>query len=228
MQPDMASTAGLHKSLAVKGLLPAEHFVDSAYVDAALLVGSQRDHGVLLEGPVRGMAKRQTQAEQAYEQRHFAINWEREQVTCPQGNTSVTWRAGLDEVGAPRICAVFSRTDCGACAARPLCTTAKDARRSIYFHPRPEYEALNAARARMRDPAWKQRYRVRAGIEGTLSQGVRAFGMRRSRYIGLAKTGLQQVCTATAMNVSRIVNWLDGRPRAKTRVTRFATLAQAA
>ena len=225
MQPDMASTAGIHKSLAGKGLLPAEHFVDSAYVDAALLVGSQRDHGVSLEGPVRGIAKRQTQAEQAYEQRHFAIDWEREQVTCPQGKTSVTWRAGLDEVGAPRICAVFSRTDCGACAARPLCTTAKEARRSIYFHPRPEYEALNAARARMHDPAWKRRYRIRAGIESTLSHGVRAFGMRRSRYIGLAKTGLQQVCTATAMNVSRVVNWLDGRPRAKTRVTRFATLA---
>ncbi len=228
MQPDMASTAEIHSCLATKGLPPAEHFVDSAYVDAGLLVGSQRDHAISLEGPVRGVAKRRTEAEQAYEQRHFAIDWEREQVTCPQGNASVTWRAGLDEVGAPRICAVFSRTDCGACAARPLCTSAKDARRSIYFHPRPEYEALNAARARMHDPAWKKRYHVRAGIEGTLSQGVRALGMRRSRYIGLARTGLQQACTAAAMNVSRIVNWLDGRPRAKTRVTRFAALAQAA
>ena len=62
---------------------------------------------------------------------------------------------------------------------------------------------------RMQDPVWKKRYRVRAGIEGTLSQGVRAFGLRRSRYIGLAKTGLQQVCMAAAMNVSRIVHWLD-------------------
>jgi transposase len=228
MQPDMASTAEIHERLAAKGLLPAEHFVDSAYVDAALLVGSQRDHGVSLEGPVRAMPKRRTEAEQAYEQRHFAIDWEREQVTCPQGRTSVTWRAGLDEVGAPRICAVFSRTDCGACTARELCTPAKAARRSVYFHPRPEYEALNAARARMHDPAWKERYRVRAGVEGTLSQGVRAFGMRRSRYVGLAKTGLQQVCTAAAMNASRAVQWLAGTPRAKTRLTRFAALAQAA
>jgi transposase len=52
--------------------------------------------------------------------------------------------------------------------------------------------------------------------------------MRRSRYVGLAKTGLQQVCTATAMNVVRIVSWLGGTPHAKTRVTRFAALAQAA
>ena len=69
---------------------------------------------------------------------------------------------------------------------------------------------------------------MRAGVEGTLSQGVRAFGMRRSRYIGLAKTGLQQVCMAAAMNILRVVRWLDGQPRAKTRVTRFAALAQAA
>ena len=228
MQPDMASTAEIHERLAAKDLLPSEHFVDSAYVDAALLVGSRRDHDVSLEGPVRAMPRRQTEAEQSYEQRHFAIDWEREQVTCPQGRTSVTWRSGLDEAGAPRMRAVFSRTDCGACPARALCTTAKDGRRAVYFHPRPEYEALNAARARMHDPAWKERYHVRAGIEGTLSQGVRAFGMRQSRYVGLAKTGLQQACTAAAMNVSRIVNWLDKKPRAKTRVTRFAALAQAA
>jgi len=80
----------------------------------------------------------------------------------------------------------------------------------------------------MDDPVWKERYHVRAGVEGTLSQGVRAFGMRRSRYIGLAKTGLQQVCTAAALNGARIVPWLAGTPRAKTRVTRFAALAQAA
>src|SRR5215218_7223843 len=86
----------------------------------------------------------------------------------------------------------------------------------------------DAARARMHDPAWKERYRRRAGVEGTLSQGVRAFGMRRSRYLGLAKTGLQQVCTAAAINVSRVVHWLNGQPRAKTRLTRFAALAAAA
>jgi transposase len=228
MQPDMASTAAIHEQLAAKDLLPAEHFVDAGYVDAGLLVGSRRDHDVVLEGPVRAVAKRATQAGQAYEQGHFAIDWEGERVTCPQGKTSVTWRARRDEVGAPRVQAMFSRTDCGACSVRRLCTSSKEARRSVYFLPRPEFEALNAARDRMQDPAWKERYRIRAGIEGTLSQGVRAFGLRRSRYIGQAKTGLQQVCVAAAMNAVRAVHWLAGVPRAGTRVTRFAALAQAA
>ncbi len=52
--------------------------------------------------------------------------------------------------------------------------------------------------------------------------------MRRSRYVGLAKGGLQQVCAAVGMNALRVVRWLDGQPRAKTRVTRFASLARAA
>jgi transposase len=228
MQPDMASTARIHERLAAKGLLPSEHFVDSAYVDAGLLVGSRREHGVSLEGPVRGVASWQARAGRGYEQRHFAIDWERERVTCPQGKASVTWRVRPDEDGSPRVQAVFSRSDCGACAARAVCTPAKDARRSVYFHLREEHEALNAARARMGDPAWQERYHVRAGVEGTLSQGVRALGMRRSRYVGLAKTSLQQACAAAGMNVPRIVHWLDGQPRAKTRVTRFAALTLAA
>lgn len=54
MQPDMASTTDIRQRLADKGLTPAEHFIDAGYVDAALLVGSRRDHDVSLEGPVRG------------------------------------------------------------------------------------------------------------------------------------------------------------------------------
>ena len=53
----------------------------------------------------------------------------------------------------------------------------------------------------------------------------RAFGLRRTRYRGLAKTHLQHVATAAAINVDRIVAWLDERPRATTRTSRFAALA---
>src|SRR3954466_7648685 len=225
MRPDMTSTAEIHERLAAKGLLPSEPFVDAGYVDAGLLAGSRRDHGLSLEGPVRGVSSR---VGPGYELRHFTIDWDGERVTCPRGKTSVSWRTIRAADGGPRIQALFSRSDCRACSARAMCTPATSTRRHVHFHPRADYEALNAARARMADPAWVERYRRRAGIEGTLSQGVRAFGLRRSRYLGLAKTGLQQVCTAAAINVSRVVHWVNGRPRAKTRVTRFAALAAAA
>ena len=60
---------------------------------------------------------------------------------------------------------------------------------------------------------------------GTLSQGVRAFGLRRARYRGLAKTNLQHVATAAALNLDRIAAWFSGRPLAPTRTSRFAALA---
>jgi len=68
-------------------------------------------------------------------------------------------------------------------------------------------------------------YRKRAGIEGTISQGVRRGTLRRSRYRGLEKTHLQEVATATAINIVRAVNFLNREIPAKTRVSRFARLA---
>ena len=222
---DMSSTADIHARLADKELLPAEHFVDAGYTDAGLLAKSQREHSVTLTGPVRGNSSWQAREATGYDASYFIVDWEHQKVTCPQGKESVTWQPSRAEDGTPRIATRFSRSDCGVCSARELCTRAKVARRVVYLHVREEYEALRATRAHMQDPAWKQRYHVRAGIEGTLSQGVRSFGLRRSRYIGLAKTGLQEILTATGMNVLRMVNWLEGKPRAKTRISRFAALA---
>jgi transposase len=207
MEFDISAMEGIHKHLAAREMLPREHFVDSAYVSAGLLVSSQREHGVCLHGPVRELAR----AAQGYDLPDFRIDWKHQQVTCPEGKVSVGWTSGLDDAGRQRIHVRFGRGDCGNCQAQSLCTQSKEKRRSIYFHPRLEYEALNKARQRMHEPAWKKKYRVRAGVEGTLSQGVRAFGMRRSRYVGLAKTALQQVLAAVGMNVVRAVAWLDGR-----------------
>ena len=59
-----------------------------------------------------------------------------------------------------------------------------------------------------RPPSFRAQYALRSGVESSLSQGVRRFDLRQSRYIGLARTHLQHVCTATAMNVVRVIAWL--------------------
>ena len=93
------------------------------------------------------------------------------------------------------------------------------------LRPRELHEALQAARRQQETAEWKAEYAVRAGVEGTLSQGVRGFGLRRCRYVGLAKARLQHVATAAAINVYRISDWLGGVPRAATRTSRFVRLA---
>jgi transposase len=97
-------------------------------------------------------------------------------------------------------------------------------RRAIKLRADAPYQALQAARVRDRQADWPLRYKQRAGIEGTLAQGVRGFGMRRSRYVGLAKTHAQHLFIATAMNLYRIVNWLNEVPLARTRLAAFERL----
>ena len=218
-------TAAIHKALAGKGLPPGEHLVDAGYVDAGLLVRSLEDHGIDLVGPPRVNPTWQTKVEDGYSIDRFEIDWERERVRCPEGKLSSAWSPQVDQAGTPYVSVWFRRADCAACPARPRCTRAKQQARHLKLQPRAEYAALKAARARLATKEGRHLYAQRAGIEGTLSQGVRAFGLRRSRYRGLAKTHLQHVATAAAVNLERLAAWFRATPRAATRTSRFATLA---
>jgi transposase len=155
------------------------------------------------------------------------VDWEAQRVTCPEGKVSSSWSPQVEPTGAASIAVKFRVQDCGGCAARALCTRSKQTARALKLHPREEHEALQAARARLETEEGKRLYRRRAGVEGTLSQGVRAFGLRRCRYIGLAKTHLQHVITAGAMNLARVTAWFAGVPPEETRTSRFARLRMA-
>jgi transposase len=50
------------------------------------------------------------------------------------------------------------------------------------FRPQKQYETLQETRQRLESEVGKQLYGRRASIEGSISQGVRAFGMRQTRY----------------------------------------------
>jgi transposase len=97
-------------------------------------------------------------------------------------------------------------------------------RRTITIRPKEQYEVLQRQRMEQQSAEFKHKYAQRAGIEGTISQGVRAFGLRRSRYIGQAKTHLQHCAAAAAINLVRVIAWLNERPLGKTRSSHFAAL----
>ena len=129
-------------------------------------------------------------------------------VTCPQGKQSQNWRVRQEKYGHDYVQVRFSPDDCRTCSSQPDCTRSKLGIRMISFKPQVEYEMLQAAHQRQNTEEFKQTYKKRAGIEGTISQGTRTFNLRRSRYLGLAKTHLQHLATAAAMNLVRTVHWL--------------------
>lgn len=226
-ETDVTHLAVIHEGLAQTGLLPARHFVDAGYIRARNLVESRIEHGIDLFGPTYEDRQWQARAGTGYDVAHFQIDWEAGVVTCPQGKRSVRWFPMQTARGRSMIHVAFAPADCLACSARAQCTRAKRQPRNLTLLSREEHEAMQGARQRQETAAFAAQYARRQGIEGTLSQGVRAFGLRRARYRGRAKTHVQHVATAVAINVRRVIDWLNGVPRAETRCSHFATLALA-
>ena len=83
---------------------------------------------------------------------------------------------------------------------------------------------MRIGRAREQTAEFAAEYARRAGIEGTIAQGVRSARLRRTPYFGHAKTHLAHLITAAAMNLVRLLRWLADEPKAQTRHRAFARL----
>jgi transposase len=225
---DSDMTGPIHAALRDRDLLPATHLIDSGYTGGELLVASRDEYGVDLLGPAREDSSWQAKAGQGFDITGFSIDWQARQVTCPQGRTSIHWSPWRTASGEQAFHVEFSKRDCTPCPARPDCTRAKREPRQLTLHRREVHNALHQARRSQETEQWKREYALRSGIEGTISQAVRGFGLRRSRYRGLARTHLQHTLTAAAINLTRIDAWLCGVPLALTRSHRAARLQAAA
>jgi transposase len=224
---DMAELAAIHQGLARVGLLPGQHLVDTGYVRARNLLDSQQQYGVDLLGPTPADHQWQLKAQQGFDRSHFRVDWDQHVVHCPQGHPSAGWYPTHTPQGQPVVQVAFAADDCTPCPVRAQCTRAKGQPRGLTLPSRAEYEAMQTARQRQATAEFAARYARRAGIEGTISQGARAFGLRQARYRGLHKVHLQHVATAAALNVGRLTTWLTGIPRGGTRCSRFGALALA-
>lgn len=225
---DSEMTTAIHAALRQRQLLPDTHLIDSGYTGAELLVTSRAAYGVDLLGPAREDSSWQAKARQGFDITGFNIDWQAHTVTCPRGKTSIHWSPWRAKSGEAQIHVEFSKTDCTPCPNRAQCTRAKREPRQLTLHHHEVHEALHQARAVQQTGQWRRQYALRSGIEATISQAVRGFGLRRSRYLGLTKTHLQHVLTATAINLVRVDAWLCGVPTAITRSHRIAGLLTAA
>ena len=224
---DFDMTPIIQAQLAERQLLPSEQIVDAGYVSADHLVTSQKNHTVNLLGPAPEDPSWQAKIQEGFDVATFRIDWEAQRAICPQGHPSVLWMLGQDRHAHAIVNIRFARTDCLYCPVRAQCTHSPTQPRQLSVRPREQYEALQTARLRQTTETFRNDYAARAGIEGTISQAVRISDLRRSRYIGLAKTHLHHVLTATALNVSRVGAWLADMATAATRQSAFAALAPA-
>ncbi|WP_223839963.1 IS1182 family transposase [Saccharopolyspora pogona] len=181
--PDSAMLPPIHQALRKRDLLPDEHYLDSGYPSAELIVGSLDAFGIALITPVLLDHSRQARAEQGFAASDVTIDWQAQQVPCPAGQTSSSWTPCV-QYGSARTVVTFSKAVCGPCPVRTRCTTAKNGRRQISLHPREMTEALRSARAEQQTKDWRRDYALRAGVKGTIRQATAVTGLRRTRYPG--------------------------------------------
>jgi len=221
--PDSAMTEAIHHALDRRGLLPAEHYVDSGYPSAELVADAARDYGIALISPMLLDTSRQARAGTGLHAAAFTIDWDRKQVTCPQGQRNASWSPATQR-GTEAIVVKFAASTCGPCPARDQCTTAARGGRQLTLKPRALHETLQANRAEQDTTAWQARYAIRAGVEGTMHQAIAVTGTRNARYKGLAKTHLEHVYSAVALNLIRLDAWWNGHPLDRRRTSHLARL----
>jgi transposase len=186
--PDDTVLPAIHTWLAAKGLLPCEHLVDCGYTNADNLLSSQTEHGVRIIGPVADDPSWQARAGEGFAKANFLFDWERQVATCPRGKQSYSWLPNIDATKVGSYQVRFSRADCSPCPVRAQCTKAKVEPRILFLQSRAEHDVLQSARDYQQTEAFGLEYALRAGVESLMSQGMRAFDLRKSRYIGCAKT----------------------------------------
>lgn len=221
--PDNQMTAPVHARLAGRDLLPAEHYLDSGYPSAELLVSSLATFGIALVTPMLADTSPQARAGAGFDRTAFAIDFGAQHATCPQGHASSHWNP-VTQRGTGTIVITFSKGTCGPCPVRAQCTTSASGRRQLTVHPRDVHEAQLAARAAQDTKDFQARYALRAGVEGTIRQGVAVTGMRHARYRGLARTRLEHASAAVALNLIRLHAWWNGHPLDRTRTSHLASL----
>ena len=186
--------------LKAQDTLPGEHYVDQGYMSGQGLVTSA-EQGINL----MGIPLADTQAPSGFGQADFDIHEAQQQATCPDEQTSTVWSEHPNPEGtASQIQIRFDGKRCQACRFFGLCTTSPQGR-SLTLHP--YRSALAARRAEAQTPAFRDKLHVRAGIEATISELVRAYRLRYARYRGLPKLRLQAYFTTIALNLKRLGRW---------------------
>lgn len=218
--PDVKATTGIQQRLAERNLTPGEHYLDAGYPSADLVTTAAKNNITMIT-PLMADHSPQAKAAEGFAKSDFRIDWKSRTVRCPEGHASIGWHPVTQHAQAA-IVVEFHRHDCRACPSQKRCTTSARGSRMLTLRPKEAHEALTRARTEQKTKTWKDKYALKAGIEGTINQALDVTGIRRARYRGLPKVRLQHAFSATAINIVRLnAHWSD-HPLRRVRTSRLA------
>jgi hypothetical protein len=145
-----------------------------------------------------------------YAKGDFKIDLERDEVTCPAGQTTRKWKLKKVGRGVRGECVAvkqfeFAAEQCRGCAHYRQCVSSKLGKgRSVVLHP--EEGLLQEARAYQETQAFREDTKLRQVVEHRLARLVQ-LGIRKARYFGRLKTKWQLLLAAAVANLVLVAAW---------------------
>ncbi|MCZ7591502.1 MAG: transposase [Kiritimatiellae bacterium] len=175
---------------------PKELYVDGGYISGEALADAGREEREI-HGPVQPAPKRGDR----FSAESFDVDIDQRVAICPARHASTNC-SRLDEVsGKIHYRFEWNNHLCQACELRSRCLGANQRHRTLLVG---QYHShIQARRREMKTGAFKERMHKRNGVEGTISELKRGYGLRRCRYRGLIKTSLQNYLIGAACNIKR-------------------------
>jgi transposase len=175
---------------------PKELYVDGGYTSGEVLAdaaGEDRQvHGPIQSAPQRG---------DRFSAEDFDVDIDRRVTICPAGRASTNCSRLDEATGKINYRFEWNNGLCQECGHRTRCLGANQTHRTLLVGQ--HHQHTQARRREMRTDAYKLRMHKRNGVEGTISELKRGYGLRRCRYRGLVKTGLQNYLIGAACNIKR-------------------------
>lgn len=199
---DVEALPEIQDRLEEREVPPGEQYTDSGYISGKQIAESAKRGITLIGPPLADTSPNELKISD------FTIDREAREATCPAGQKSVKWSARIDRDGSAAVNIRFSAEACAACPLRTQCTTGESGRS---LHLNEHYELLEARRAEARTEEFWEKMRARPGIEATLSELVRGYGLRRHRYRGDGKRRLENLLKGAACNLRRLTRALVAR-----------------
>jgi hypothetical protein len=183
------------------GQAPDELHTDAGYGSGDNIVMARDEHGTELKAPIGS-----NQSEKHLPLSEFEFDADKQQVLgCPRGEAPV--RHEPTRKSAATL-AIFSAATCRQCPARHVCPTQKRGDGSRFLRFTKADVAVAQRRAEQETTEFKERHKIRSGIEATNSELKRCHGLGKLRVRRRGRVGFAVRLKALALNVQRYVGHL--------------------
>ena len=214
---DVGKATDVVERLEAADRLPEKLYVDGGYPTAESAYEIVEQRGVELMAPVnRGPMDAGVMGRDRFE-----FDDGGHVVSCPEGHPAIDHKILSNNSTEKTLHAIFDGEVCRQCPKLEECPvrapnhrkkgeSPRESRGNFRLEITPELRLRDDMLVKQQTAEWKEAYKIRSGVEATMSELKRGYGMSRLRVRGLSRVHFAVVCKVIACNIKR---WWRGTTR---------------